>query len=135
MWKNYSRFVLFTRSIISASKTYWSFSVNRLYLLFILILQAFIWYWSANLYSNINDDFFIFHYTVDYGIDLVSKPSLIFIIPSIALVFSLINIILSLIMANKKLAKLYWHLFGVSAFIINFFLSLSLFSIFLINFR
>ncbi len=134
MWKIYSRFVLFIRSINQASKTYWSFNLNRLYLLFILILQAFIWYWSFNLYSNINDDFFIFHYTVDYGIDLVAHPSLIFILPALALFFSLLNIILSLIMANKKLSKIYWHLFGVSSFIINFFLCLSLFAIFLINF-
>ncbi len=135
MWKIYSRFLLFIRSIISASKTYWSFSVNRLYLMFILILQVFIWYWSANLFSNLSDDFFILHYTVDFGIDLVAKPWSIFIIASIALLFSLINIISSLIVANKKLAKIYWHLLGVSTFVVNFFLCLSVFSIFLINFR
>ncbi len=134
MWKIYSRFVLFIRSVSSASKIYWSFNINRLYLLFILILQAFIWYWSFNLYSNINDDFFIFHYTVDFGIDLVARPGLIFIIPILALFFSLLNVILSLIVTNKKLAKIYWHLFGISTFVINFFLCLSLFSIFLINF-
>jgi hypothetical protein len=135
MWKIYSRFTLFIRSIVLASKTYWSFSYNRLYLLLILILQIFIWYWSAKLFFSLSDDFFIFHYTVDYGIDLVSRPVFIFIIASLALFFSIFNIILSLILANKKLAKLYWHLFGTSTIIINFFLSLSLFSIFLINFR
>lgn len=135
MWKIYSRFVLFIRSIVSASKSYWSFSMNRLYLLFILALQAFIWFWSANLYSNIEEDFFIFHYTVDFGIDLVARPSLIFIIPGLALFLSLVNIILSLVFANKNLAKLYFHLFGAASFIINFFLCLSIFSISLINFR
>lgn len=135
MWNIYSRFTLFIKSIVLAIKTYWSFTINRLYLLFILILQIFIWYWSAKLFFSFNEDFFILHYTVDYGIDLITKPIFIFIIASLALFFSFINIILSLIMAHKKLAKLYWHLFGISALIINFFLCLSIFSIFLINFR
>ncbi len=135
MWKIYSRFVLFFRSIISASKIYWSFAYNRLYLLLVFIFQVIIWRWSFNLFSNFNNDFFIFHYTVDFGIDLVAKPNLIFIIASLALFFSLFNIILSLILVNKKLAKIYWHLLGICSFVINFFLFLSLFSIFLINFR
>jgi|GEM_PF-3018161 len=133
MWKIYSRFILFIKSISDASKTYWSNSVNRLYLLLIVVLQLFIWWWSRSIYYQIGDDLFIFHYTVDFGIDMVAASNFIFILPGLALIFTVINIILSLAMANKKQAKLLWHLFGAGSMIINIFFILALLAIYLIN--
>ena len=133
MWKIYSRFVLFINSIFDASKTYWAFNVNRLYILLIVVLQLFLWWWSRSIYVRLADDFFIFHYTVDFGIDLVTPANLIFILPGIALFFSILNVILSLSVANKKQAKLLWHLFGASSMIVNIFFTLALLAIYLIN--
>jgi hypothetical protein len=133
MWKIYSRFVLFIRSISEAINIYWSNSINRLYLLLIFILQLFLWWWSRSIYYQIADDLFIFHYTVDFGIDLVTPPNFIFSIPALALIFTIVNLILSLSMSHKKQVKLLWHLFGAGSMIINIFFVLALLAIYLIN--
>ncbi len=135
MWKIYSRVILFNRSVLSAGKTYWSFNINRLYLLISFLLQVGLWWWAINIYSALADDFLIFHYTVDFGIDLVGFSNLIFILPALALFFTLINLILALLVAEKKIAKLLWHLLGSATVLVNFFILLSLFSVYLINFR
>ncbi len=133
MWRIYSQFILFVKSISDVLKTYWSNSVNRLYLLLIFVLQLFLWWWSRSIYYQTQDDFFIFHYTVDFGIDMVTASNFIFILPGLALFFSIINIIFSLSMTNKKQTKLLWHLFGAGSVIVNIFFILALLAIYLIN--
>lgn len=135
MWKIYSRFRLFLRLSLAAWKSYWSHLANRLYLLISIFSQFILWWWSFNIYRQIDDSFLIFHYTVDFGISLIGNPYLVFILPGLALFFNLLNLIFSLILINKKQAKVYKHLFGLAMITVNIILLLSLFSIHLINFR
>jgi len=131
----YSRFNLFIRSSISAWQNYWSFALNKLYLIISILLQVIIWWWAIIIYSSSNSDFLIFHYTVDFGIDLIGPPSFVFILITIVLFFNLSNLILSLVFADKKEAKRLWHLFGVANLLINVFVLLVLLAFYLINFN
>ncbi len=132
--KIYSRSVLFRQSLVSALKDWWSFWPNRLYLVISLFFQSVLWSGSYFIYQILIDDLLIFHYTVDFGIDSAGKAIRLFILPLVALVFLVVNFIVSLVGANSKQAHRLWHLLGFTSGLVQVLMAFALLAVYLINF-
>ncbi|HZJ41861.1 MAG TPA: hypothetical protein VFD51_02505 [Patescibacteria group bacterium] len=110
------------------------FTASKYYFVAILILQILAWLQAFNIYNNTSGDLMTFHYNIDFGVDLVGEPAKIFYFPIAGLVISLLNLILSASFSRKQGAKLMFHLYFSTSILINTFLNLSLFAVYLINF-
>ena len=130
----YSSFLLFLKASVNSFKYFFSFWLNSFYFSLSLLLLVFVWLQVFSIYSKTKDDLLIFHYTVDFGIDLIGDANLIFILSILASFFSALNFILALVLSEKKHYKLIWHFLGISTILINIFILLSLYSVNLINF-
>lgn len=136
---NYSSFYVklhdtFQRSF-KAVIAVWNFVPAKIYLGFILLSQALLWFQALNILSLKHEGILIFHYNIDFGIDLVGNPRKIYLFPLAAALVAIFNFILSATFHRLKDATRLYHLLFSSALIFAVCDSLVLFAIYLVNFQ
>ena len=112
----------------------WRFYPTRFYLPIFVFWQILAWVQAWLIFHNLTGDLLVLHYNVDFGIDLVSDPSRIFLYPIFGLVACFVVLILAAIFNRQADSKLINHLLFAGAALFGLLLSLVLLSIFLINF-
>lgn len=108
---------------------------NIYYLIIITVLQIISWGQALFIYHNLNGDFLVLHYNVDYGIDLVLDPKDVFFWPLLALFIFIINTFILLGLYKINNTKFFSNLLLLASILVNFLVVLSLVSIYLINFK
>lgn len=116
-------------------QTVFSSKAFKIYLIITLVLQGLSWYLSFYIYRSLTGNLLILHYNVDYGTDLIGPPHLIFGGVLFGLLVFIVNSFLALWFSGQKKSNFFDHLLIAGAMIINLFLLLSLFTIYLNNFR
>ena len=106
----------------------------RLYLILIFGLNLFLWFFTYHIVSNSHNDLIILHYNVNFGVDLIGNANKLFTMPILSLIISLINIILLFAFSKRKDFKFIAHLLLFPCILINLFLFVAIYSIYLINF-
>ena len=106
----------------------------RFYLILIFSLNIFLWFFTYYIVSNSHNDLIILHYNVNFGVDLIGNANKLFIMPLLSLIISLINIILIFSFSKRKDFKFITHLLLFPCILINLFLFVAIYSIYLINF-
>jgi hypothetical protein len=101
-----------------------------LFLIFVFNLANFLY--AYFLRSKINNDLMVLHYNIIFGVDLIGAPSKIYYLPLIGLIFSIINIVLLILVF--KTSRLLNSLIFVFTLLVNIFIFLGLFSLYLVNF-
>jgi len=109
--------------------------VFKLYLALILLWQLLNWYLGYYVYKNLGGNLLILHYNVDFGTDLIGPPTRAFSGPLFGLLILIINSGLALILNRQKKAVFANHLLIAGAMVLNLFLLIAMFTIYLNNFR
>jgi hypothetical protein len=132
--KIYENLSIYFNNFKSLLRDLFAFLFVKIYFTFLLLINAASWYGAYFIYNNINQDTAILHYNVDFGIDFIGNKSLVFIIPALGLFFIIFNKI-ALLLLLKKNDFVFWAYFLLSFLaLLNIFLLISLFSVYLINF-
>lgn len=111
-----------------------SYFFVKIYLGFLLCTNVIIWLMSFFIDSRIDSDQMALHYNVDFGIDYYGAKNLIYIIPVLGIMITLINFILLATMSRSRDRRFIGHLLLVSALICNIILLTAQISVYLINF-
>jgi len=111
------------------------FTASKYYFVVILVLQIFAWLQAINIYNNLTGNLLTLHYNIDFGVDLVGEPFSIFYFPIAGLLLALLNFLLSASFARKEGARIMFHLYFSASILVNSFLNLALFAVYLINFQ
>ncbi len=98
------------------------------------LLNSGAWLFSWLFYRRVKEDIIILHYNIDFGVDLVGDPNKIFVIPAIGSFVIVFNFLLLSLFVKRRDFKILAMLSLIGAFFVNFFLSLSLGPLYLINF-
>lgn len=132
--KIYDRIFLFFSRIKVALKNLFSYLFIKVYFIIAYAINLFLWVAVYFCYSRFNQDIVIFHYNIDFGIDLIGNKNYLFFIPISSLIFIIINqIILSKFLSNNDFK--FWSHFLLSFLLLfNIFLIFILFTIYYINF-
>lgn len=112
----------------------WRFSPSRFYLPIALFWQLLAWWQAWFIYHNLAGDLLVLHYNVDFGVDLVGDPYLIFWYPFFGLAVSLLSWLLTILASRQRDFKIIAHLLLGGAAFFGLLLSLALLAIYLINF-
>jgi len=105
----------------------------KIYLALLFILNLITWLLAFFLNKSVSQNLVVLHYNVNLGVDLIGNISSVFIIPTLGLLFVIINFLLLLNLQQKS--KFLIHLLlGFSA-LINLFLIAAIFTVYIINFR
>lgn len=107
----------------------------RVYLLLTLVWQLLNWYLGYYIYKHLGGNLLILHYNVDFGTDLIGPPSRAFSGPLFGLLVLIINSGLALIFNRQKKNIFVSHLLIAGAMVLNLFLLIAMFTIYLNNFR
>lgn len=130
----YDQFTIFlAKSRILLFGLYRVFFV-RVYFVFIILINLFLWWGAYFMYSRIGQDVAILHYNVDFGVDLIGHKKYLFLLPLLGLIFILINKIMLLFLIKKDDFKFLSYFLLSFLVLLNIFLGLSLYSVYLINF-
>ena len=105
----------------------------RIYLFFLLALNAVNWFLAYYVNKHVSQNLVILHYNVNLGVNLIGEARDIYIIPTLGLAFIVINFLLLLNIYRKS--KFFIHLLLGFSLVINIFLIASTISVYLINFR
>lgn len=116
-------------------KDLFGLSSNRLYLLAILIIQGASWWLATYVFRAIAGNVLILHYNVDFGIDLIGVPNLIFYFPSLGMLFLVLSLIALLILGSGRNFKIQSHFLLGGAVLSNLGVLSALVLIYLMNFR
>jgi len=111
-----------------------SYFYVKIYLISLFIVNIFIWLMSFFIDSRIDSDQMALHYNVDFGIDYYGNKNLIYIIPVLGIMISLINFCLLATMSRSRDRRFIAHLLLASALICNIILLTAQISVYLINF-
>lgn len=133
----YDYLTLIIRDLKALLSKFYRFSFVRIFSAFFLFINAFLWIFSYFIFNNITQDRLILHYNVDIGIDLIGSRGEIFIIPLLSLVLIFLNKIFLLVFLKKKSSD-FKFVFYFTAFYLSstqLFLLLSVFFVYLINFK
>lgn len=109
--------------------------IFKIYLILTLVWQILAWYISIYVYRNLSGRLLILHYNVDFGTDLIGTPIRVFGGPLFALLIFIVNSILALSLNRRQAASFLNHLLISGAMVLNLFVLISLFTIYLNNFR
>ena len=132
--KIYERIIIFSKKLKSLIIDLFRYPVVKIYFLITVIINIFIWIGSYLMHKGISQDIAILHYNVDFGIDLIGSKNYLFIIPTLSLFFILLNKVILLILLKRDHFKFLANFLLGFLLLVNIFLILSLFSIYLINF-
>lgn len=133
--KLYERFYSFRVKIANTTGEFFSFYPNRLYLAGTVLVQAASWWLSYYIYKNLTSDLLVLHYNVDFGIDWIGDPNIIFYFPLIGLSFLLLSIIMLFIFGPGKHFRISSHYLMAGMLLANLGMLTSLILVYLINFR
>ncbi len=111
------------------------FRPNRLYLLAIVIFQAVSWWLAVYIYRHLSSNLLVLHYNVDFGIDWVGDPKLVFYFSAFGILAALIAIIWLLALGSGKNFRLQSHYLLGGTTMANLGWLAALVLIYLINFR
>ncbi|MFA5163113.1 MAG: hypothetical protein WC441_01135 [Patescibacteria group bacterium] len=109
--------------------------IFKLYLILTLVWQILAWYISVYVYRNLSGRLLILHYNVDFGTDLIGAPIRVFGGPLFALLIFLVNAVFALSLNRRQAASFLNHLLIAGAMVLNLFVLIALFTIYLSNFR
>jgi len=109
--------------------------IFKIYLLAILGIQLLGWYISIYVFRNLSGELLILHYNVDFGTDLIGPPSRVFSGPLFGLFVLFANTIFALLLNRRRQSLIVNHFLIAGAMVINAFVLLALFTIYLNNFR
>ena len=109
-----------------------SLAFVRIYLLFLLALNAINWLLAFYVNNNVSQNLVVLHYNVNLGVNLIGDAKDIYIIPTLGLTFVVINFLLLL---NFRKNKFLIHLVLGFSLLINLFLIISTAALYLVNFR
>lgn len=110
-----------------------SYVFVRIYLFFLLALNAVNWLWAYYVNQHVSQNLIVLHYNVNLGVNLIGQARDIYIIPTLGLAFIVINFFLLLNVYRKS--KFLIHLLFGFSLLINIFLIASTIAIYLVNFR
>ena len=105
----------------------------RTYVAVLVLLNLLNWVFVYYINKVVSQDLVILHYNVNFGANLLGSASKIYTIPSLGLVFIILNIALS--MHIRKQGKFIDHLLFFSLILANLFLLAATMSVYLVNFR
>jgi hypothetical protein len=105
------------------------------YLAFIVAWQILAWFQVWFIHRNLSGNILVLHYNVDFGIDLVGDPALIYLYPFFGLGVFLLNLIILAVFYKDKNFKILAHFLLGAAALFGLFLSIALLAVYLINFR
>ena len=111
------------------------FTASKYYFVAVLVLQILAWVQAFNIAVNFPEDLLTLHYNIDFGADLVGDPSRVYYFPIAGILVVLLNIFLSASFSRKQGAKIMFHLYFSASILVNTFINLALFAIYLINFQ
>jgi len=132
--KIYEKLSIFLKRLKSLSSDLYREAFIKIYFLSVLVINLFLWIGAYLMHRNISQEISILHYNVDFGIDLIGSKNYFFIIPLLSLFFILLNKIILLILLKREHFKFLAQFLLGFLLLINIFLVLSLFSLYLINF-
>lgn len=107
----------------------------KAYLIFLTIINLFIWSTAYYINSKIDNERMALHYNVDFGIDYYDSSEKIYIIPFLGLIIILINSFIGIITNEYRDRRFISHILFSAALISNIVLTAAIASIYLINFR
>lgn len=131
----YGKFLDLSRTISVLSQAFWRYYPNKIYLALALLFQGATWWQALWIKVNLSSELLVFRYKIDFGANLIGESSLILNYPLISLAVLFVNSVIVLILSKHKYKKAFSHSLMSSAVIFSFFMSIYLFSVFLINFR
>ncbi len=132
--KIYERISVFLKRFKALSSDLYREAFIKIYFLSAISINLLLWISAYLMHRNISQEISILHYNVDFGIDLIGNKNYFFIIPLLSLFFILLNKIILLILLKKDHFKFLAYFLLGFLLLINIFLALSLFSLYLINF-
>lgn len=106
----------------------------KIYLGFLIFTNIIIWLMSFFIDSKIDSDQMALHYNVDFGIDYYGDKNLIYIIPVLGILITLINFTLLTTMSRSRDRRFIAHILLAAALICNIILLTAQISVYLINF-
>lgn len=109
------------------------FGFVRFYLLFLFSLNIINWFLANYVNKHVSQSLVVLHYNVNLGVNLIGDVRDIYIIPTLGLVFIVINFLLLLNFYRRS--RFLIHLLLGFSVLINLSLIASTVSIYLINFR
>jgi hypothetical protein len=116
-------------------KDLFGLTANRWYLLAILVIQAVSWWLASYIYQEIAGSLLILHYNIDFGIDQIGAPNLIFNFPLFGALLLLLTIIFLVILGSGRHFKIQSHFLMGAATVSNLGILTVLILIYLMNFR
>ncbi|MFA7087748.1 MAG: hypothetical protein WC146_00155 [Patescibacteria group bacterium] len=131
----YARLHDFKEGLSLSLSAIWRFQISRFYLLIIGIFQVIAWLEAFYLYRRLAGGVLIEHYNVDFGVDLIGDPSRVFLYPLFGLAVLFLNLSFAAWMSEHKDFRIFIHLLFAAALTFGIFICLSLFFLYLINFR
>jgi len=108
---------------------------TRWYLAAISVLQLLAWLQAFYIYRNLAGALLVRHYNVDLGIDLVGDASQIFYYPLFALGIFALNFVIAAQSREHRNFKIFTQLLLAAALVFTLLINVTLFFVYLINFR
>lgn len=133
--KVYNNLTDFKFSFVRSWSALFSERLLRFYGLFLVLSQLLNWYLAYYIYSHLNGRLLILHYNVDFGADLIGPAERIFWGPVSGLFLIIINLGLALFVVHFFSQRLVSRALLFGALMWQGFLTISLFTIYLNNFR
>ncbi|MGE5426176.1 MAG: hypothetical protein ACM3PZ_03815 [Bacillota bacterium] len=130
----YGRWYAWRQSVAFAMAAYWRYRPNRWYLIIALAVQLLLWFFAYRMFATLGNDLFVYHYTVDFGIDAIGSPRDAFRIPLVSLGVLSLNSIVAVISAKHEHFHFLVHALGLTAILAQVLGGLALMSLYLINF-
>jgi hypothetical protein len=116
----------------------WRHFFSKIYLVilfFLVFINFFCAYHLIDKFDQNSGKLASLHYNIDYGVDLIGDAKNIFVLPSLGAIISIINLFVISLFFNKKNGIFFMHILYITALLVNVFLLLGIFSLYLINFR
>jgi hypothetical protein len=130
--KSLTFFSLARANFLSHWQGFWALWPFRLHFLFWLATLIFCWVQTYLLAANVNQVNVNLHYNILFGTDLIGPTAHLYFLPASALLMSLINMLLAIYLLRQD--RLLAYLSAGSAIMINLFMALGIYSLYLINF-
>ena len=133
--KLYERFYSLRSKIATTSGEFFGFWPNRVYLAIIVLCQGFALWLSYYIFKNLASDLLVLHYNVDFGIDWVGDPNLIFYFPALAFLSLIISVTLLFIFGPGRHFRFQSHYLMLGTVLANLGMLAALVLVYIINFR
>ena len=105
----------------------------KIYLIFLFALNIANWLLAFFVNKSVSQKLVVLHYNVNLGVNLIGDVSSVYIMPTLGLVFIIVNFLLLLNLYSKN--NFLNHLLLGASLLINLFLIAGVFAVYLINFR